>query len=106
MFARRVLLNLKDAAKSAPELTRRFEKTIVPMLRKQKGFQDEITFVAPGGREAFAISLWDKKESADAYNRETYPEVLKVLDGVVEGNPRVDTFEVANSTFHHLATTS
>lgn len=105
MFARRVLLNLQDA-KSAPELTRRLQNTVIPLLRAQQGFQDDITFVAPGGTEAFAISLWDKKESADAYARATYPEVLKVLAGVVEDNPRVDTYEVANSTFHHLAVTS
>jgi heme-degrading monooxygenase HmoA len=105
MFARRVSLNLKDA-KSAPELTRRLQNKVIPLLREQQGFKDEITFVAPGGTEAFAISLWDKKESADAYTRETYPEVLKVLAGVVEDNPRVETYEVANSTFHHLAVTS
>ena len=39
------------------------------MLRKQKGFQDEITFVGPAGTEAFGVSLWDNKESADAYSR-------------------------------------
>ena len=60
------------------------------MLRKQKGFQDEITFVGQGGTEAFGISLWDKAENAEAYNRGTYPEVTKFLDRVVEGAPQVD----------------
>ena len=105
MFARRVLLNLKDA-ESAPELTRTLENKVIPLLREQQGFQDELTFVAPGGTEAFAISLWDKRESADAYNRETYPEVLKLLAELVEDDPRVETYEVANSTFHQLAATS
>ena len=105
MFARKVLLNLKNA-ESAPELTRTLEDKVIPLLREQQGFQDEITFVAPGGTEAFAISLWDKKESADAYNGKTYPEVLKLLAEVVEDDPRVETYEVANSTFHHLAATS
>jgi hypothetical protein len=40
------------------------------MLRKQKGFKDEVTFVAPGGTEAIGISLWDQKENADAYSRD------------------------------------
>ena len=105
MFARKVLLNLKNA-ESAPELTRTLDDKVIPLLREQQGFQDEITFVAPGGTEAFAISLWDKKESADAYNGKTYPEVLKLLAEVVEDDPRVETYEVANSTFHHLAATS
>jgi len=101
MFARRVSMHLK--LNSAAELTQRLEKEIIPLLRKQKGFQDEITFVAPGGREAFGISLWERAENAEAYNSGTYPEVTKILAGVVEGTPRVETYEVSNSTFHKIA---
>jgi len=72
---------------SVAEFTQRLENDILPLLRKQKGFQDEITFVTQGGREAFGISLWDKAENAEAYNRETYPEVAKFLATVVEGAP-------------------
>jgi len=101
MFARRVYLHLKPI--SVPELTQKLEKEIIPLLRKQKGFQDEITFVSQTGREAFGISLWDSAENAEAYNRGTYPEMAKLLAGFVEGNPQVETFEVANSTFHKVA---
>jgi hypothetical protein len=101
MFARRVYMHLKP--NSVPEFTERLEKDILPLLRKQKGFQDEITFVGQGGREAFAISLWDKAENAEAYNRETYPEVTKFLATVIEGAPQIETFNVANSTFHKVA---
>ncbi len=101
MFARRVSMHLK--LNSVAEFTQRLEKEIIPLLRKLKGFQDEITFVAPGGREAFGISLWEKAENAEAYNRGTYPDVTKILAGVVEGTPQVDTYEVANSTFHKIA---
>jgi heme-degrading monooxygenase HmoA len=101
MFARRVYLHLK--ANSVPEFTRELEKEIIPLLRKQKGFQDEITFVGQGGKEAFGISLWDTAENAEAYKRGTYPEVAKLLATVVEGTPQVEIFEVANSTFHKIA---
>ncbi len=101
MFARKVSMNLKP--NSVAELTQRLEKEIIPLLRKQKGFQDEITFVAPGGKEAFGISLWEKTENAEAYNRGTYPEVTKILARVVEGTPQVETYEVSNSTFHKIA---
>ena len=101
MFARRVSMHLKP--NSAAELTQRLEKEIIPLLRKQKGFQDEITFVAPSGTEAFAISLWDRAESAEAYNRASYSEVTKILATVIEGPPQVETFNVANSTFHKIA---
>ena len=101
MFARRVHMHLKS--NSVAEFTQRLEKDILPLLRKQKGFQDEITFVAQGGREAFGISLWENRENAEAYNRETYPEVTKILARVVEGTPKVETYEVSNSTFHKIA---
>jgi hypothetical protein len=101
MFARRVYLHLKP--NSVAELTQRLEKEIIPLLRKQKGFQDEITFVSQTGKEAFGISLWDNAENAESYNRGAYPEVTKLLSRIVEGSPQVETFEVANSTFHKIA---
>jgi hypothetical protein len=101
MFARRVSMHLKP--NSVAEFTQRLEKDILPLLRKHKGFQDEITFVGQGGKEAFGISLWDTAENAEAYNRGTYPEVTKILATVVDGAPQVETFDVANSTFHKIA---
>ncbi len=100
MFARRVSMQLKP--NSIPEFTRTLEKDIIPLLRKQNGFQDEITFVVSGGTEAFGISLWDREENAEAYNRGSYPEVLKTLAKVVEGTPRIQSYEVSNSTFHKI----
>ena len=100
MYARRVSLQLKP--NSTAEFTRRLEKQVIPMLRKQNGFKDEITFVVPAGTEAFGVSLWDNKENADAYNRGPYAEVTKILANLVEGTPRVDTYEVSNSTFHKI----
>jgi hypothetical protein len=47
--------------------------------------------------------LWDRAESAEAYNRGTYPDVLKSLATLVEGTPQVETYEVCNSTFHKIA---
>ena len=101
MFARKVSMHLKP--NSIAEFTQRIEKDILPLLRKQKGFQDEITFVGSTGTEAFGISLWDTAENAEAYNRGTYPEVTRLLERVVEGTPKVETYAVANSTFHKIA---
>lgn len=101
MYTRNVSMKLK--ADSAKEFTRMLENEVIPVLRKQKGFKDEITLVAPERNEAVAISFWDKKENAEAYNREKYPEILKTLSRVVDGTPKVATFEVANSTSHQIA---
>ena len=87
MFARTVRMQLKP--NSVAEFTGLVEKEIIPLLRKQQGFRDEITFVPADGKEAVAISLWEQKENAEAYGRGTYPEVLKALAKVVEGTPQV-----------------
>jgi heme-degrading monooxygenase HmoA len=101
MFTRHVTIKLK--ANSAAEFTRVIENEIIPLLRKQKGFRDEVTFVVPERSEAIALSFWDTKEDAEAYNRTGYQEVLKTLSKVVEGDPKIETYEVANSTFHKIA---
>jgi hypothetical protein len=102
MFARSVTVHLKPGR--AAEFTQLIDGTIVPMLRKQKGFQDEITFVTPGGADAIGISVWDLKEDAEAYARSAYPSVLKALEPVVAGTPHVETYDVSSSTFHKIAT--
>jgi heme-degrading monooxygenase HmoA len=101
MFTRHVIMQLK--ANSASDFTRTIEKEVLPMLRKQKGFRDEITFISTDASEAIANSFWDTKEDAEAYDLAGYPQVLKALANVVEGTPRVGTSVVSNSTFHKIA---
>ena len=100
MFARMVSLQLKPHSVAA--FTATIENTIIPLLRPQPGFQDEIAFVVPGGTEAVSVSVWDDKEHVEAYQRSTYPAVLKALAHVMEGTPQVRLYEVSNSTFHTL----
>ena len=100
MFARRVHMRLKSNC--IVQLTEKFDTEIIPMLRKLKGFQDEITFVTQSGSEAFAISLWDRAESAEVYNHTIYPAIVKIVSKFIEGTPQVETFDVANSTFHKI----
>jgi hypothetical protein len=100
MFARSVSMRLKT--NSVPEFTRTFENDVLPVLRKQTGFKDEITLVHDG-IEAVGISLWDQRDQAETYDRNTYPQVLKSLAKVVEGTPKVQTYEVCNSTIHEIA---
>ncbi len=101
MFARSVTVHLKPNSVAAFNGT--FEKDILPMLQKQKGFQDAISLVASDGSEAVGISLWDQKLDADAYYRTTYSDVQKLLAKVSEGTPQVQTYDVSTSTIHKAA---
>jgi hypothetical protein len=101
MFARNVSFRLES--RRSAEFTQVFNKDILPLLRKQKGFQDEITLLAPGGDDAIGMSLWDTKENAETYARGPYAGVLKTLQPMIQGEPRVQTYEVTSSTFHKIA---
>jgi hypothetical protein len=101
MFARNVSIRLKSNMLS--DYTRTFDKDILPLLRRQNGFRDEITFAGPGGVDVTAISLWENKNDAEAYNTNTYPEVLNTMARFIDGTPKVQTSDVVTSTCHKIA---
>lgn len=100
MFARSVSIRVKS--NSIAEFNKTLENKILPLLQKQKGFKDELALVASNGSEVLAISLWDRKEDAEAYQRAAYPEVQKLLSKVIDGAPQVQTYEVSASTIHKV----
>jgi len=100
MFARNVSFRLKSNMHS--DYTRTLENEILPLLRKQKGFKDEITLSNPESQDAITISLWENKANAEAYNTNGYPEVLRTLAKLIDGTPRVQTFEAVTSSFHNI----
>src|SRR5437764_12167822 len=101
MFTRHVVMQLKP--KTAPEFTRLIEREVIPMLRKQKGFLDEITFISPDLTEAVGNSSWETKADAEAYNRTGYAGVMKGLATVIVGTPTVGTANVSTSTCYKTA---
>ena len=96
MFARNVHLQLKP--NTSTQFTQTLEKDVLPLMRKQPGFQEEVAFLAPNGNDAYAISFWESKEKAEQYSRATYPQVLKTLGNVIQGTPEVLSYEVCSST--------
>ena len=101
MYAR--IVNMKLKKDTQIEFAKTFENEVVPMLRKQNGFKDEISLFSPERSEVSAISFWNVRENADEYNRTMYPQILKNLSKVIEGTPEVRSFEVSSSTFHKIA---
>lgn len=98
MYARNISFRLKPNMQS--DYTHTFENEILPLLRKQKGFKEEVTMCNPGSVDAVSISLWEHKSNADDYNTDTYPQVLKTLAKVIDGTPRIHAFETVMSTLH------
>jgi hypothetical protein len=101
MFARKVSVRLK--ADAAGAFIQKMEDEIIPLLRKQKGFLDELTLMSQSGKEIYAYSFWETSEDAERYDRTAFREVTGLLGGLVEGALRIHTYMVANSTFRKLA---
>jgi hypothetical protein len=79
------------------------ENEIIPLLRKQNGFLDELTLISQSGKEIYAYSFWETSEDAEKYDRTVFKEVTNLLTGLTEGTVRIHTYTVANSTFHKIA---
>ena len=90
-FARNVQFQIKNGKEQ--EFVRLFENDVLPMLRKQPGFKEEVTLLE--GNRGVGISLWDNRSSAETYQNSTYPRVVEKLSPVIEGTPRVETYQVA-----------
>jgi hypothetical protein len=71
---------------------------IVPLLRSQRGFQEQITLFIAKRDHAISISFWDDEQSANDYNHVVYLDVLRALSGVADGLPVVEIFEDAEPT--------
>jgi hypothetical protein len=101
MFARKVSMRLKDDA--AGPFIQKIEDEIIPLLRKQKGFLDELTLIPHGGKEVHSYSFWECSQDAETYDRTAFSEVTNLLSGLIDGPVRIHTYMVANSTFHKIA---
>ena len=92
-YARNVHFRIKVGKEQ--EFNSLFEKEVLPMLRKQEGFQEEVTLF--NKQNALGISLWNDRKSAETYQTATYPQVLAKLNPFIEGTPTVETYEAASS---------
>jgi hypothetical protein len=97
MFARNVSIHLKPAMLN--DYTKTFTADVLPVLRKQKGFQNEISFCSPNSLDLTAISLWDTRENAELYAKNSYADVVKILSKTIDGTPTVRSEDVIQSTF-------
>ena len=96
MFARNVSLRLK--ANQSVQFAQLFETQVITLLREQPGFHDAMVLGYEGEMQVSAISLWDTKMQADAYNTSGFPSVLKILEPVLDGVPKVRIANVITST--------
>jgi len=101
MFTRVVELISKQG--KSRELSSTINDKIVPILKKQAGFVDEIVLVSDvESNRVLALSFWKTSEDAERYQREQYNSVRATLQSLLEAEPVVRTFEVHTSTGHKI----
>ena len=68
-----------------------FRNDVLPILKKQDGFKDELLLVQD--QHVLAISVWNNLDSARKYESATYPQLDKTLRPIMFGKPTVDTYQ-------------
>ena len=84
-----------DIAKDRNEdFLKLFKTEVLPVLKKQDGFKDELLLVHD--QHVLAISVWNNADAARKYETATYPQVDKALRPVMTGTPTIETFDYAS----------
>ena len=100
MFVRQVIARFKPGKFDL--FNQRLEDDVIPLLKKQTGFRDELSFIDTDNDEAIAMSFWDTRKDAEKYERDIYPQVSEKMHEAIEGTPEVRSFEVNNSTWYDI----
>ena len=79
------------AADKNEEFHTLFRNEVLPMLKKQAGFKDELLLVKD--QHVLAISVWNDVDSARKYESATYPQLDKTLRPVMSGKATVEAFK-------------
>jgi hypothetical protein len=104
MFSRIVTMKLKQNQNSVSDLTKTIDEKVLPLLQKQAGFKNAVFCASPNGTEAISVTVWDRKENAESYNQNTYPQVLQSLTALLDGSPNVKSLDVISSTLNKIPT--
>lgn len=75
------------------EFTKLFNSDVLPMLKAQDGFANELMMV--NDQFAVGVSVWKGKDALNKYASATYPKIEEKLRGLTSGTPQVETFELS-----------
>jgi len=100
MFTR--VVELKTQPGKTDQLSETINDKVLAILKKQKGFVDEMVLVSDKDNRALGISFWETREDAEQYHRSDYPKVHDLVRPILDGEPNIRTFEVDTSTTHKI----
>jgi len=102
MFTRAIEITCKSG--KSRDLSTTINQKVVPLLRAQPGFVDEIVLISSSDpNRVLALSFWKTQQDAERYAQEHYPKVNDMIRHLIEGNPTLRTYQVDASTTHRIA---
>ncbi len=91
--ARSVRFDLVKGKKA--DFTKLFNTEVLPTLRKQDGFSDELLMVQDD--HVVGVSLWNNAESLKKYEASVYPKIEQLLSPMFSGKAIIETYELATA---------
>ena len=89
------VVELTTKSGKSKELTNTINEKVVPTLKKQRGFVDEIVLVSDTESDrVLAISFWDTRQDAELYHREQFPKIQDSVRQLLEWEPLIRRFNV------------
>lgn len=76
------------------EFSQLFNTDVLPVLKQQEGFKDEILLV--NDDHVVGISVWSGKDALQKYVTATYPKIEAKLASLMSGKAQVETFEITS----------
>jgi heme-degrading monooxygenase HmoA len=102
MFTR--VLEMTSKAGKSQEVANTINDRAVPILKKQRGFVDEIVLISSGkADQVLALSFWNEREDAEEYRKEQYQKIHDMVRPLLETEPEIRTFDVHTSNTHKIA---
>jgi len=102
MFTR--VVEIETMAGKGRDFVSAMNEKVLPILKKQSGFADEIMLVGSTDPDRIlTLTFWQTEADAELYNREYSSQVSEILKPLYERAPTVTTYNVDTSTTHAIA---
>jgi heme-degrading monooxygenase HmoA len=74
-----------------------FNSLVLPLLKKQPGFVDEILLFEDGNDAGIGLSIWESRDDAERYLHNVFQKAKSNMEHLIDGEVAVRSFEIEAS---------
>jgi quinol monooxygenase YgiN len=97
------IVDCKIRPENLNEFRRALNEKFVPRIKSQPGFVDIIESIDSSSGRFICNTFWKSSQDLERYDNTLFQEVAGSLSSMLVSEPAVSTFEVENSTVHHIS---